>query len=323
MSEEIQEVCFIDKTLRQLIEQTLQAEGVECSNDIKSDIGHLIGLYQGYRQAYQTHSETLGYLRQVAAPVIREKAVSELPELHWEFLGRIGLWLDQPKCEENCQNPSIFLITLPKSGTVYVSHSLSRTLGYDHTSTLVTPTFPKNIIWGGMLLDFLKGNMVSVSHLQPDSTNAEILSRCKIKIILHIRDPRAALLSWIHFVGKSFKATASPTALNNLEFFIESSFAHLVNWIEGWMSVLAVNPQLEALILTHEELSENPELYFKKIFTFYGLGSPELKLADKTEATHFRSGDNAEWRTVFPAYLVTKMNDQIPESLWLKFGWSR
>lgn len=316
----------------QSVEQILVQEGVSSSPDAASKIGNLVGLYQGYRQAYLTNAEELGYLRQTAGPVIRKQNASSPSERTPDFLGRIGLWFDQPKAPEKAERPSIFLVTLPKSATVFIGHSLVKTLGYDFTSTLVTPTFPKNIIWGAMLLDFLKGGMVSASHLQPDPTNLNLLSRCGVdRIVLHIRDPRAALLSWVHFVMKSMSKERKPfqpqleslDALDNLEYFVDASFPYFVSWIDGWMSALATDPKLDALIMTHDELSENPEAYFQKIFTFYGLGSPKLQVVDKAEMTHFRSGDNSEWRRVFPANLIQKMNDQIPDRLWEKFGWVR
>jgi hypothetical protein len=315
------------------VTQILVQEGIQShTSEMSSNIGNLVGLYQGYRQAYLAHCEELGYLRQTAAPIVRKQTATAVPERSSEFLGRIGLLFDQPVVEEQHQRPSVFLVTLPKSATVFIAHSLVKTLGYDFTSTLVTPTFPKNIIWGTMLLDFLKGGMVSASHLQPDGTNLTLLARCGVnKCVLHIRDPRAALLSWAHFVMKSMRKERKPfhppvnslDALDNLEHFVDASFPDFVNWIDGWVSALAANPALDVLILTHDELSQSPETYFGKIFTFYALGTPELQLVDKAESTHFRSGDNSEWRRVFPDNLIQKMNDQIPERLWEKFGWVR
>lgn len=316
----------------QSVEQILVQEGVSSSPDTASKIGNLVGLYQGYRQAYLTNAEELGYLRQTAAPVIRKQNASAPSEQTPEFLGRIGLWFDQPKAPEKAERPSIFLVTLPKSATVFIGHSLVKTLGYDFTSTLVTPTFPKNIIWGAMLLDFLKGGMVSASHLQPDTTNLNLLSRCGVdRIVLHIRDPRAALLSWAHFVMKSMNKERKPflpqleslNALDNLEYFVDASFPDFVGWIDGWISALLENPDINVLIVTHDELSKDPDAYFGKIFAFYGLGSPQLQVVAKAEMTHFRSGDNSEWRRVFPDHLIQKMNDQIPDRLWDKFGWVR
>ncbi len=112
-------------------------------------------------------------------------------------------------------------------------------------------------------------------------------------------------------------------ALDNLEYFVDASFPTFVSWIDGWMSALMENTDINALIVTHDELSNDPDAYFGKIFAFYGLGSPQLQVVDKAEMTHFRSGDNTEWRRVFPDHLIQKMNDQIPDRLWDKFAWVR
>ncbi|MGI0016091.1 MAG: sulfotransferase domain-containing protein, partial [Nitrososphaera sp.] len=281
----------------------------------------------GYRKAYLTLSEELGILRQIAAPIVRNQSPVDP-----DFFGRIGIWAEQVKQTSKVEKPSIFLVTLPKSATVFVGHSIAQTLEYDITSTLVTPTFPKNIIWGPMLLDFLRGGMVSASHLQPDDTNLTLLKRTGVKqIVLHIRDPRAALLSWAHFVIKAMRKQKKPChpsfasfdALNNLDVFVNDSFPFFVKWIDQWMSAERESPDLIILWMSHEQLVANPQIYFDKIFSFYGLNPKELKLVEKTESTHFRSGDNSEWRRVFSSDLIKKMNDQISERLWSKFGWSR
>ncbi|OQA34721.1 MAG: Sulfotransferase domain protein [Betaproteobacteria bacterium ADurb.Bin341] len=316
----------------QTVNQILVDEKVASEQDLASKIGNLVGLYQGYKQAYHAAAEELGVLRTTSAPVIRKDSASQIVKTSPDFLGRIGLWFDQTETKKVVERPSIFLVTLPKSGTIFISHSLRQTLGYDYTSTLVTPTFPKNIVWGSMLLDFTRGEMIAASHMQPDKTNLEILSRSGVsRIVLHIRDPRAVLLSWAYFVLLRLKKRGGVTpaplisldALDNLEYFVESSFPLFVAWIEGWVMALAEHPEINALVMTHDELSLSPDIYFQRIFDFYGLGSPELKLVSKGEGTHFRSGDNSEWRKVFPDHLIQKMNDQIPDRLWSKFGWVR
>ncbi|MGH8646075.1 MAG: hypothetical protein ACREX4_17105, partial [Gammaproteobacteria bacterium] len=178
-------------SFRVQMESILEKEGIQINPDVATNVGNLIGLYHGYRKAYLTLSEELGILRQTAAPIVRNQSPVDPG-----FFGRIGIWAEQVKQPSKVEKPSIFLVTLPKSATVFVGHSIAQTLEYDITSTLVTPTFPKNIIWGPMLLDFLRGGMVSASHLQPDDTNLTLLKRTGVKqIVLHIRDPRAALLS--------------------------------------------------------------------------------------------------------------------------------
>lgn len=108
------------KRLMNSVGQILAQEGIQSMPEVSSNIGNLVGLYQGYRQAYLAHAEELGYLRQTAAPIVRKQNATASPVRSAEFLGRIDLWFDQPTQEEKHQRPSIFLVTLPKSATVFI-----------------------------------------------------------------------------------------------------------------------------------------------------------------------------------------------------------
>jgi hypothetical protein len=263
----------------------------------------------GYRNAYESHGRELGALRVTAAPVVRPKE----------------------RQEAGAGRRSIFLVTLPKSGTVYVSHALARSLDYDHTGTLVTPTFPKNILWGEMLADFAKGGMISASHMQPDDYNLEAMASHGIrKMVLHVRDPRAALNSWMHFIRDKHPETGeSPRSLEyrqksaaeQLDFLIEHEYPAFANWIADWMTVVETPRwNLNPLIVHHDELASDENRYFQRIFDFYGFDAT-LKTAAKDKNAHYRKGDNDDWRATFSPAQRARVNDLMPARLWTDFGW--
>jgi hypothetical protein len=47
---------------------------------------------------------------------------------------------------------------------------------------------------------FSGGGFVSQNHLAPSPENLQILQHFELKMVLHLRDPRQALLSWIHYL---------------------------------------------------------------------------------------------------------------------------
>jgi hypothetical protein len=47
-------------------------------------------------------------------------------------------------------------------------------------------------------LTFSGGGFVSQNHLAPSPENLQILQYLGLKMILHLRDPRQALLSWVY-----------------------------------------------------------------------------------------------------------------------------
>lgn len=272
----------------------------------------------GYRGAYENVYPRYNYLRSVAAPIIREEVE-----------------------ETKLQKPSIFVVTLPKSGTVFISHSLRQTLGYDYTSVMVTPTFPKNIVWPAMAADFMRGGMVSVSHMQPDTENLNALKRAGIvKGVVHMRDPRAALSSWLNFrvdyardpgpierlsqVGvpcsESFRNL--PKA-DRMEHFIETFYRPCLDWITGWLSVIDTDRDFDLLLKTHDELIGQEEQYIRSVLAYYELSVDAVTLIEKNSSTHFRKGDNTSWRDDLTPGQLARVNDMLPDDLAARFGWQK
>ncbi|MEF2550252.1 hypothetical protein VQ042_02615 [Aurantimonas sp. A2-1-M11] len=143
-------------------------------------MGQLRSEREGYRSAYEEVQPRLNYLRMVTGPVSRE-------EIDPSLMGK----------------PSIMVVTLPKSGTVYITQALRQSLGYDFTSVMVTPTFPKNIVWESMAVDFAKGGMVSASHMEPDVANLAALKYAGIdKAVVHFRDRARPLQAGFTFAQR-------------------------------------------------------------------------------------------------------------------------
>lgn len=284
---------------------------------LNAEVGQLRSEREGYRNAFHTVEQRYNYLRMVAAPYRRESLAENL-------LGK----------------PSIFVVTLPKSGTVFIAHSLRQTLGYDQTAVLVTPTFPKNIVWRAMADDFMRGGLISSSHMQPDEENLRVIREAGIrKCVLHVRDPRAALASWFHFrntyglrsgeierisqaevaMPQSFRDQAKPLQIDH---YIETFYRPSLAWLEQWVDVAATDRDLDVLLLTHDELARDEAGYMKKIMGFYGLDAP-VSLVGKERSTHYRRGDNVAWREDLTPAQVDRVNDMLPKSLADRFGWER
>ena len=280
-----------------------------------ADTDQLRAERDGYKLAYDTLAPVLGYLRSVAAPVIRENVAPELAE-----------------------KPGVFLATLPKSATVFIGQSLRRTLGYDFTSTIVTNTWPKNVVWEPMAWDFARGGMVAATHMQPDGYNLDVLKRFGIrKIVVHMRDPRAALSSWFHFrtaYGQAFtdlerlshvavpmsETFRSANKAVQMDHFIQYFFEPCVEWIKGWLDAIDNDRELNILLRTHEYLATDETGYFQTILDFYGLDA-KIVAAEKTDMTHFRKGDNTSWREDLTADQLNFVNSRIPASIAYRLGW--
>lgn len=261
----------------------------------------------GYKGAYEILNSEIGTMRMVAAPMLRQQLDVEAAK----------------------GKPSIFVVTLPKSGTVHIGHTLRQSLGYDFTSTLVTSTYPKNVVWQTMAADFQRGAMVSVSHMQPDEANLHVLKRVGIrKIVVHVRDPRAALLSWFHFRATIHDSTvalperAVELALpmeEQIDAYIDGFYTDTIAWLTGW---LAVDPdEFDILWLRHEDMIVDEAAYFSAIFDFHGLQGTDLVPLAREANVHFRTGDNSDWRSALTPSQIERVNKLLPEQLAARFDW--
>jgi hypothetical protein len=275
----------------------------------------LLAERDGYKRAYEITATDLGLMRSTAAPWVR------------------------PDGQPIPDGPSIFVVTLPKSGTVYIGQSLRLSLGYDFTNTMVTPTPFKNLVWPTMAWDFQRGGMISVSHMQSDSANITSIKRAGItKGVINIRDPRAAMHSWQHFQyttaeslansplkdastfnRRAFLASSNEEQIDTL---IGSYFKSAVAWIDAWVTVLDSDKELDFLLLSHDLLASDETRYFAEIMRHYNIHHTVAPVG-RSRQTHFRSGSNTEWRRSFTPAQIETVNAMIPDRLWDRFNWPK
>lgn len=296
------------------VADVLKTEG-QSPQGTAADLGQLIANYNGYKQSYLALNDEIGHLRAYAAPYIRPDTA----------------------VENTADKPSIFIVTLPKSATVYIANSLAQSLDYHLSHTLVTPTYPKNIVWTAMVYDFSRGGMISASHMQPDEYNFRSIKQGNIKRgILHVRDPRAALLSWVHFRAKRGRMADLGTGqfenpindeFSKLDFndkvdrSIDNFFRECIDWLTGWANELDKG-ELDFLVMTHDELKRDESAYFRKVLDFYNIDA-DMRFVSKDSSTHFRSGDNDEWRTVLTDAQMDRINSLMPDWMFERFDWRR
>ncbi|OIQ03339.1 MAG: hypothetical protein COS82_06775 [Zetaproteobacteria bacterium CG06_land_8_20_14_3_00_59_53] len=239
--------------------------------------------------------------------------------------------------------PSILLITLPKSGSMFILHSL---MGICRSRPLLTGDhgFPFGSIDGDGLKLFAKGCAIDQGHYMPSSKNLFLLKREGIdKVVVHVRDPRQALLSWVHYVDKLHKNNIVFTELDielpldyfdksledKIDVMIESWYPHLINFVDGWLRYRREGVSrwgVEVLITEFKKMKNEPGLLFEDIFNFYNIDQskfPSETINHKGTHSHFRKGESDEWNGVFSAEQVRRTSESITDEMYEEFGWTR
>jgi hypothetical protein len=238
------------------------------------------------------------------------------------------------KCREG-----ILLNTMPKSGSAYVSISLVKILQLRtmHISNQYSLIDQINI---EQTRTFSRGGFLSQAHLAPSSENLQVLQYFKLKLVLHLRDPRQALLSWVHHLdwlsGGSetceallFATPLPPSGYFNfslsrkIDWQIENWLPQLITWTTQWVSA-ADSGTIPILITHQDDLRANEKAFFDSILAFYQLNLDyTLPNPPRTvETTHFRRGDPMEWMQTFTPHQVDRATSMIPQSLGIRFGWN-
>ena len=252
-----------------------------------------------------------------------------------KMTGRPGVC---PKEAAPAKKSAILLNTMPKSGSAYVSSSLATILGLSHMQignryALIDQIDPQDA------LTFSGGGFVSQNHLAPSLENLQILQHLGLKMVLHLRDPRQALLSWVYYLDWTSGLSDTNEVLlyvtprppsgyfdfslpRKIDWQIENYLPQLVAWAARWVDI-ADSETIPILITHQDDLRTDEKAFFDAILAFYRLSFDyTLPSPPRTmEATHFRRADPMEWMQTFTPDQAARATTLIPVSLRIRFGW--
>ena len=238
--------------------------------------------------------------------------------------------------------PHIFINTLPKSGSVYIQNSLAKGLDLKlvYGTEISGGAFPDQMLVQKTGYRFLGSGVVMQNHIPANKMNLALLCQYYPKLVLHVRDPRQALISWTHHTIKDWDAWNFQVYKHTLELpqnyldlnlskkfdiMINKWFPLMLGWLENWKQALVQNRfELDILVTRQEDLKENKKDFFQKILTFYDIPFEKLKLphGPVEGKQHFRKGSTNEWQEVLTSKQINKLNNNCPPSLFEYFNWS-
>jgi len=251
--------------------------------------------------------------------------------------------------------PGVMVNSMPKSATMSIWGSLHSGLGIPRVfiSNNVR-SYKYEIVDPEKAKRFVKGGCAAQGHLAATNLNLFLMERAGIdRMVIHVRDPRQAMLSWVHFIDKLYKADSllvmdyplcddyfsltheeqihcEQYFLKKLEEKISVHIEHympmLIEWLIGWMEQ-EEHPKCNIKIkfTRFEDFKYEPEKFYRDILSFYNIDMARFKMPDFNlhGKSHFRKGLVEEFRDVFTSEQMGKVNDMIPDRIFNKFGWRK
>lgn len=245
----------------------------------------------------------------------------------------------QPGPADGYVAPPVFLNTMPKSGSVFIMESLAKALDVPYVP--VSPGyFPDDLLLLGAMRRLALGGAVTQCHCPPHATNIALMCAFSDRIVIHVRDPRQATLSWLHHV-QTFQAqkdalvVLSPRLPEDyfdkdlaaqIDWQIDNHLPCVVQWLETWLKVAEGGKSgIRILFSTYEDFHGDPRKFLEKILAFYDVPDAryEIQGLEKTTGRNFRKGTIDEWREVFDPDQAERATAAIPDHMFERFGWRR
>lgn len=234
--------------------------------------------------------------------------------------------------------PGILLNSLPKSASESIWNKLAEGLGMaqGHVSLGLFPDcclFPHRV---GLLA---QGGLIAKEHIPASRHNLDTLAACGLgKLVLNLRDPRQASLSWAHFVKNDvsmrllapiWRQIVPPRDILDsdfpalLDWVIERYLPLSLTWIAGWTEEMRRGEA--ATVRVHaarfETFREDPGSYFSALLDFLEIEPAAFSSAATAETVHLRRGAIDEWRAVFSPEQTERAWSKIPDDLAAFWGW--
>jgi hypothetical protein len=233
--------------------------------------------------------------------------------------------------------PSMLLSTLPKSASESIWNKLAEGLGMAQCHFSLG-LFPDCTLVRSRVQAVAAGGVIVKEHLAPTPHNLEILAGAGLgRVVVHLRDPRQATLSWVHFarddinkrlMAPLWRKIVPPAQVlkqdlaAQIDWSLDSYLPHLTDFLEAWSAVEQAAAGPEVLFMTFEAFLEQPAAYTERVLAFHGIPSSAFRQEAEAEVVHLRKGQSAEWRDVFTAEQRERAWSLIPPALAERFGWT-
>jgi hypothetical protein len=200
--------------------------------------------------------------------------------------------------------------------------------------------FPYDVVYQPKLRRFLRGARVSQDHFDAGKINVELVTRHTDRVVVHLRDPRQALLSYVHYLCTDWFRGNEKEALlliyprlpdgffdmllaERIDWGIAQWLPLLVEWAEGWLRIDETGT-LKVKFTRYEDLIADEKAFVGELLDFFEIPRERFRPTEiaLTEEMHFRKGQADEWVSVFSEAQKLKAAALIPPRLAERFGWT-
>ena len=224
--------------------------------------------------------------------------------------------------------PYIFITSLPKSASAFVSNTIAKILDIPVLRASVG-NFPNAIVIPNWVMQLKMDGCVTHEHFNYREKNVlSILGKGISKLFIQIRDPRACLWSLFHHTQKIY-----PDKSIDFNEYQKEVYVPLVDWIAGWIAVkkqvetsrklVAPEHPFAVHFIFYRDVRTNPSQVIQEIFEINGMdeysGNVDVyfknsRLNNPTP-DNFRVGNDDDWRNYVSLDMQKELWRQIPEEV--------
>jgi len=236
--------------------------------------------------------------------------------------------------------PPILFNTMPKSGSMYIAETLYTGLGVK-PMRISGSYYPDDLIIRPWIEELAHGDRLTQEHLPAHPVNLALIDMHLDRLVIHVRDPRQATLSWLHHVDKlrnqdrDFElAVLHPAPPENyfdgdfaakLDWQIDHHLPTLIEWTRGWVDADADEGfNARVLFTRYEQFNADEHAFLDTLLKFLDISADRFThhgRAPERGVVNFRSGRSGEWREVFSSEQQRRAASMIPAALAEKFDW--
>ena len=240
--------------------------------------------------------------------------------------------------EEGCEkSPPVLLITLPKAASLFLATNISNLYGYSDLR-ISLDFFPDDHVFPSSALQLSKGGYLAWSHINASKHNLKTLYDSGVtKFVIQIRDPRQALLSFVHhtrdnltgpahhFVNRLIPKIDSEwfdlSLYQQIDTYIDEWFPAAIKWLADWLDVIDNDPNFSILFLRFEDMQNREAETVEGIAQFLNLSHVPTDIIPMEQNNHFRSGQIDEWKMVLSQEQCDRVNGLFPKALAERLGY--